>query len=200
VWEHRPADDAQHALPWRGGEGAIRQAEGPSPALSSPLADLGSHPWEGLDGEHKQVTVLCCALAEAPTLTARLGPEAMYHLLHDVLALAQDTVQRYEGTLTQVSGEGLLALFGAPVRAAPAPARAQCNPWAAARCGGPPGAPHRAAGGGPAGVRAAAALHRGWRYPPSGNTAPAAGSTRHHTRQRRHLRTGKCTRTASDLL
>ena len=32
--------------------------------------------------------------------------------MHDVLALAQDTVQRYEGTLTQVSGEGFVALFG----------------------------------------------------------------------------------------
>ena len=35
--------------------------------------------------------------------------------MHDVLALAQDTVQRYEGTLLQVSGDGFLALFGAPV-------------------------------------------------------------------------------------
>jgi DNA-binding winged helix-turn-helix (wHTH) protein len=101
--------------PRRGGEGAIRQAEGPSSALSSTLADLGSPPWEALDAEHKQVTVLCGALAEAPMLGARLGPEAMYHLMHDVLALAQDTVQRYEGTLTQVSGEGFVALFGAPV-------------------------------------------------------------------------------------
>ena len=67
------------------------------------------------DAEHKQVTVLCGALAEAPTLAARLGPEAMYHLMRAVLALAQDTVQRYGGTLLQVSGEGFLALFGAPV-------------------------------------------------------------------------------------
>ena len=35
--------------------------------------------------------------------------------MHDVLALAQDTVQRYEGTLIQVSGDGFVALFGAPV-------------------------------------------------------------------------------------
>jgi class 3 adenylate cyclase/tetratricopeptide (TPR) repeat protein len=115
VWEHLPADDAPHALPRHGGEGATRESEGPSPAPASPRADLGSPPWEALDGEHKQVTVLCCALAETSTLAARLGPEAMYHLMHDVLALAQDTVQRYEGTLTQVSGEGFLALFGAPV-------------------------------------------------------------------------------------
>jgi class 3 adenylate cyclase/tetratricopeptide (TPR) repeat protein len=114
-WEHRPADDALQALPQRGGEAATLQVEGPSPALSSPLADLVSPPREALNGEHKQVTVLCGAVAEAPTLAPRLGPEAMYHLMHDVLALAQDTVQHYEGTLMQVSGDGFLALFGAPV-------------------------------------------------------------------------------------
>jgi class 3 adenylate cyclase/tetratricopeptide (TPR) repeat protein len=70
---------------------------------------------ELLDGEHKQVTVLCGALAEAAPLAARLGPEAMYHLMRAVLALVQDTVQRYDGILLQVSGEGFLALFGAPV-------------------------------------------------------------------------------------
>jgi class 3 adenylate cyclase/DNA-binding winged helix-turn-helix (wHTH) protein len=113
--EHNPTDDVPQALPKRGGGGAPHRAEGPSPALSPALADLGSPTWEVLDGEHKQATVLCCALAEAPTLAARLGPEVMYHLMHDVLALAQDTVQRYEGSLTQVSGEGFVALFGAPV-------------------------------------------------------------------------------------
>jgi DNA-binding winged helix-turn-helix (wHTH) protein len=113
--EHRPADDAPYAIPRLGGEGVARQAEGPSPALAAALADLRGRPWEALDGEHKQVTVLCCALAEGPTLAVRLGPEGMYHLMHDVLALAQDTVQRYEGALIQVSGDGFLALFGAPV-------------------------------------------------------------------------------------
>ena len=68
-----------------------------------------------LDGEHKQVTVLSCALVEAPLLAARLGPEAMHHLMRDVLAMAHATVQRYDGILTHVSGDGFLALFGAPV-------------------------------------------------------------------------------------
>jgi DNA-binding winged helix-turn-helix (wHTH) protein len=115
LWEHLPANDGPHALPRLRGEAATRQAEGPSPALSLPRADLRSPPWEALDEEHKQATVLCCALAEAPTLAAHLGPEAMHYLMRDVLALAQVTVQRYEGTLTQVSGEGFVALFGAPV-------------------------------------------------------------------------------------
>jgi class 3 adenylate cyclase/tetratricopeptide (TPR) repeat protein len=94
--QHLPADDAPPAL-----------ARG-----SSLLPEAG----EGqMEGEHKQVTVLCAALAEAATLAARLGSEAMYHLMRAVLVLAQDTVQRYGGTLLQVSGEGFLALFGAPV-------------------------------------------------------------------------------------
>src|SRR5439155_15665346 len=40
---------------------------------------------------------------------------AMHHLMRDVLALTQATVQRYDGTIIHVSGEGFLALFGAPV-------------------------------------------------------------------------------------
>jgi DNA-binding winged helix-turn-helix (wHTH) protein/class 3 adenylate cyclase len=115
VREHLPVDDVPHLFPLHGGEGAIWQTEGPSLALSSPLADLGSSPWEALAGEHKPVSVLCGVLAEAPALAACLGPEAMYYLMHDVLALAQTTVQHYGGILTQVSGEGFVALFGAPV-------------------------------------------------------------------------------------
>jgi class 3 adenylate cyclase/tetratricopeptide (TPR) repeat protein len=84
-------------------EGALALHEAPLP-LAMPL-----------HVEHKQVTVLCGTLAEAPALAARLGPEAMYHLMRNVLALTQETVQHYGGTLLQVSGEGFLALCGAPV-------------------------------------------------------------------------------------
>src|SRR5262249_27261085 len=115
VQEHRPGDDTPRALPGSGGEGATSQAAKPSSTLAPPLAALGHTPVEPLTEEHKQVTVLCGSLAEAPTLVARLGPEAMHHLMHDLLTLAHDTVQRYEGTLAQVSGEGFLAVFGAPV-------------------------------------------------------------------------------------
>ena len=113
--EPRPVDEAAPALPRRRGAGTTHQAEGSAPALARSCAELGSPFREALDTEHKQVTVLCGALAEVPTLAARLGPEAMHHPMHDVLALAQATVQRYEGALAQVSGEGFVALFGAPV-------------------------------------------------------------------------------------
>jgi class 3 adenylate cyclase/tetratricopeptide (TPR) repeat protein len=113
--EYFPANDTAPILPIRRGEGAARPAEAPSPPLFPPHAESESTSWEALDGEHKQVTVLCAVLAEPLTLAGRLGPEAMHHLMRDVLALAQAVVQRYEGTLLQVSGEGFLALFGAPV-------------------------------------------------------------------------------------
>jgi class 3 adenylate cyclase/DNA-binding winged helix-turn-helix (wHTH) protein/tetratricopeptide (TPR) repeat protein len=67
------------------------------------------------EGEHKPVTVLCCELAEAKALVIRLGPEAMHHLMQAVFALAQEVVQRYEGTIVQFGGDGFQALFGADV-------------------------------------------------------------------------------------
>ena len=70
---------------------------------------------ELLEGERKQVTVLCCALADARELAARLGPEAMYRLMRTFLALAQRVVQRYAGTLMQWLSDGFVAFFGAPV-------------------------------------------------------------------------------------
>src|SRR5262245_57141329 len=112
---HLPVDAASPALLLYGGEGTTSQAEVPSLAFTLLQADLGSTPVEALVGEYKQVTALCGALAEAPTLAARLGPEAMYHLMREVLALAQETVQRYDGTLLYVSIESFLVLFGAPV-------------------------------------------------------------------------------------
>ncbi|HEY5865462.1 MAG TPA: winged helix-turn-helix domain-containing protein, partial [Candidatus Tectomicrobia bacterium] len=115
VREHRPADTAALAPLLPGDEEATRQGEVSSPIFTPVHADLGSAPLEAPVGEYKQVTALCGVLADAPTLAARLGPEAMYHLMREVLALAQETVQRYDGTLLYISGEGFLALFGAPV-------------------------------------------------------------------------------------
>jgi class 3 adenylate cyclase len=113
--EHLPVNAALPALPLHGGEEVTHQTALSSPPLVPPLTDPRSISEEAPDGEHKQVTVLCGALAEAPALAVRLEPEAMYHLMRAVLALVQDTVQHYEGMLLQVSDEGFVALFGAPV-------------------------------------------------------------------------------------
>ena len=68
-----------------------------------------------LEEEHKLVTILCGALAEAPALAARLGPERWYRLLQTVVGLIQEVLQHYAGTLTLATSDGFTAVFGAPV-------------------------------------------------------------------------------------
>jgi class 3 adenylate cyclase len=68
-----------------------------------------------VDAEHKAVTVLCAGLVEATAQAAQLGPEAMHCLMQACLATAQQVLPPYGGTLTHISGEGFVALFGAPL-------------------------------------------------------------------------------------
>ena len=102
VQEHLPVDAAPPALPLHEGREGHPPGRADFTSLAPPLPDSRSISVEVPDGEHKQVTVLCGALAEAPALAARLGSEAMYHLMREVLALVQDTVQHYEGILTDI--------------------------------------------------------------------------------------------------
>src|SRR5262245_29414071 len=68
-----------------------------------------------LEGERKQVTVLCAALHDALALLHDLDPEAAQQLLDPALHAMMDAVHRYEGTVNQVLGDGIMALFGAPL-------------------------------------------------------------------------------------
>jgi class 3 adenylate cyclase/tetratricopeptide (TPR) repeat protein len=68
-----------------------------------------------LEGERKQVTVLFADLKGSMELLADRDPEEARKLLDPVLTLMMDTVHRYEGTVNQVMGDGIMALFGAPL-------------------------------------------------------------------------------------
>src|SRR5213594_569399 len=68
-----------------------------------------------LAGERKQVTVLFADLKGSTELIADLDPEAAQRLLDPALHVMMDAVHRYEGTVNQVLGDGIMALFGAPV-------------------------------------------------------------------------------------
>jgi class 3 adenylate cyclase/tetratricopeptide (TPR) repeat protein len=68
-----------------------------------------------LEGERKQVTVLFCDIVESSKLAERLEPEAMHELMDRALRLMAEAVHRYEGTVNQFLGDGLMALFGAPL-------------------------------------------------------------------------------------
>jgi class 3 adenylate cyclase/tetratricopeptide (TPR) repeat protein len=68
-----------------------------------------------LEGERKQVTVLFADLKGSMELLADRDPEEARKLLDPVLELMMDAVHRYEGTVNQVMGDGIMALFGAPL-------------------------------------------------------------------------------------
>ncbi len=68
-----------------------------------------------LEGERKQVTVLFCDLVDSSGLAQQVDPEAMHQVMDQVLRLLASAVHRYEGTVNQYLGDGLMALFGAPV-------------------------------------------------------------------------------------
>src|SRR6058998_1889692 len=68
-----------------------------------------------LEGERKQVTVLFADLKGSMELLADRDPEEARKILDPVLAHMMDAVHGYEGTVNQVMGDGIMALFGAPI-------------------------------------------------------------------------------------
>src|SRR5437870_5284968 len=68
-----------------------------------------------LEGERKQVTVLFADLKGSMEVLADRDPEEARQLLDPVLERMMEAVHRYEGTVNQVMGDGIMALFGAPL-------------------------------------------------------------------------------------
>jgi class 3 adenylate cyclase/tetratricopeptide (TPR) repeat protein len=68
-----------------------------------------------LEGERKQVTVLFADLKGSMELLADRDPEEAHQLLDPVVERMIEAVHRYEGTVNQVMGDGIMALFGAPI-------------------------------------------------------------------------------------
>ena len=106
-------------LVWRG----AAAAEAPTaPPQHVPLTYTPPHLAEqiltsrsALEGERKQVTVLFADLKGSMELLADRDPEEARQLLDPVLERMMAAVHRYEGTVNQVMGDGIMALFGAPL-------------------------------------------------------------------------------------
>jgi class 3 adenylate cyclase/tetratricopeptide (TPR) repeat protein len=89
----------------------------PSPLRYTPgyLAEKILTSKAALEGERKQVTVLFADLKGSMELLADRDPEDARQLLDPVLERMMAAVHRYEGTVNQVMGDGIMALFGAPL-------------------------------------------------------------------------------------
>jgi class 3 adenylate cyclase/tetratricopeptide (TPR) repeat protein len=111
-------DEDNTILVWSG-EDTPTSASAPE---HSPLIDTPAHLSEkiltsrtALEGERKQVTVLFADIKGSTELIAGLDPEEARTLLDPALRLMMHAVHRYEGTVNQVLGDGIMALFGAPL-------------------------------------------------------------------------------------
>ena len=68
-----------------------------------------------LEGERKQVTVLFVDIVGSTSRSERLDPEEVHALMGRAIELMVEEVHRYEGTVNQFLGDGVMALFGAPI-------------------------------------------------------------------------------------
>jgi class 3 adenylate cyclase len=68
-----------------------------------------------LEGERKQVTVLFADVKGSMELAEPLDPEDWHHIMDRFFAILTDGVHRFEGTVNQYTGDGIMALFGAPI-------------------------------------------------------------------------------------
>jgi class 3 adenylate cyclase len=104
------------------GQCAAPLAKATEPRFKSPESYIPKHLAEkiltsrsALEGERKQVTVLFADLKGSMELLADRDPEEARKLLDPVLERMMEAVHRYEGTVNQVMGDGIMALFGAPI-------------------------------------------------------------------------------------
>src|SRR5499427_4305063 len=103
--------------------GAVASAATPAPVQApAPLSYTPPYLAEkiftsrsALEGERKQVTVLFADLKGNTELIRDLDPEVAQTLLDTALQHMMDAVHRFEGTVNDVAGDGLMALFGAPI-------------------------------------------------------------------------------------
>ncbi|MCF8146907.1 MAG: AAA family ATPase [Deltaproteobacteria bacterium] len=77
-----------------------------------------------IEGERKQVTVMFCDMAGFTSLVEKLGPEEAYTVMDQVYEILIHKVHDYEGTVNEMTGDGIMALFGAPIALEDAPQRA----------------------------------------------------------------------------
>jgi class 3 adenylate cyclase/tetratricopeptide (TPR) repeat protein len=99
----------------------LRSVEGADvarPAPPAPPEHLAAKIRAGrgtLEGERKQVTVLFADVVGSMDLAERTDPEAWRRIMERFLAILCDGIHRFEGTVDKFTGDGIMALFGAPL-------------------------------------------------------------------------------------
>ena len=70
---------------------------------------------EKLEGERRQVTVMFCDMEGYTAFAEELGPEKAYRIMDKIYELLIHSVHDFGGTVNEMTGDGIMALFGAPI-------------------------------------------------------------------------------------
>src|SRR6187551_1650730 len=87
------------------------------------IGGFGAYDWDSVssanriepDGERKQVTVLFADVKGSMDLAEGQDPEQWQRIMRRFFSILADGVHRYEGTVDKFTGDGIMALFGAPI-------------------------------------------------------------------------------------
>ena len=170
-------DEDGRVLVWTGATGATAPvAVAPTEtAAATPLTYTPSYLAEkifmsrsALEGERKQVTVLFADLKGSMELLADRDPEEARQLLDPVLERLMAAVHRYEGTVNQIMGDGIMALFGPPWPMRTTPCVPVTLPWPCRR-------PYAA-------IALRCAAHTAWRCRSASVSTWGSGGARHRQR------------------
>ena len=79
------------------------------------LADKILTTRSSIEGERKHVTVLFADVANYTSIAEKLDPEEVHQIMDGCFRILMDEIHKYEGTINQFTGDGVMALFGAPL-------------------------------------------------------------------------------------
>src|SRR6266511_4548413 len=95
----------------------LAEPSAPDPRTYTPkhLAEKILTSRSALEGERKQVTVLFADVKGSMDLSESIDPEEWHRIMERFFTILTDGVHRFEGTVNQYTGDGIMALFGAPI-------------------------------------------------------------------------------------
>src|SRR5215213_9012069 len=101
---------------------ALNTAASEAPAAPEPRSRVPDHlatkiraGAAALEGERKQVSILFADVVGSMKLSSQTDPEAWRGIMERLFALSCEAVHRYEGTVDKFTGDGVMAIFGAPI-------------------------------------------------------------------------------------
>src|SRR5712691_8994730 len=112
-------DEDGRVLVWTGGTSSVPTTASPIPPPAAP--DVSPAQGEATavgpatpDAERRQLTVMFCDLADSTRLSSQLDPEDWRDVVRAYQQVCTDVIQRYDGHIAQLLGDGLLIYFGYP--------------------------------------------------------------------------------------